>query len=134
MRSPPWKRLVEQLKSDGFESPYLERLSQRLVVDRDSAHAELEKEIRAEMAAALGRTEDKVNLALLELDVAGKAVDAAEGGPRDALVAAITEYNRLREAAERALRDLMIHREAIGIRQHKLLADFYPIPPRRRLP
>lgn len=127
MWEPPWKRLVTDLKSEGFESPYLDRLHDRLHVylDRPS----LEQEILAEMAYALGRAEDKVNHALLRLDVKAREIeDARDAGDRARLT---DEFNALRKDAESALRDLMIHREALGMRRHEPLARLYPIPPRR---
>ncbi len=125
MWEPPWKRLVDDLKDGGFESPYLDRLHARLHVylERPS----LEREILSEMAYALGRTEDKVNVALLELDVKAREIEAAAPADRARRVG---EFNELRARAKAALRDLMIHRESLGMRRHDLLPGLYPIPPR----
>ena len=71
----PWQSLVRELRDTGFESPYLDRL--RVRHDVTAAQEELEKEIIREMAEALGRAGEKVDVALLRLDVAGRALAAA---------------------------------------------------------
>ncbi len=120
---------LRELDRSGVESPYLERLRGRL--DPEAALADLQAEILREQAAALGRAEDKVNLALLELDVLGRRIDALAAtdpaGP--ALLAAFAE-GRVR--AERARWELQVHREALGLRQNAILRELYPIPPARR--
>lgn len=127
MRDAPWTRLVRELKDTGYESPYLDRLRARL--DPAEAVARLETEIVQEMAQALGRTEDKLNYALLRLELAARAIDEAP----DPLVRydRVKEFNTLRDEAIQARRNLQIHREAIGIRRSRMLDDLYPIPPRR---
>lgn len=127
MREAPWTRLVRELKDTGYESPYLDRLRARL--DPAEAVARLETEIVQEMAQALGRTEDKLNYALLRLELAARAIDTAP----DELVRydRVKEFNALREDAIQARRNLQIHREAIGIRRNRMLDDLYPIPQRR---
>ena len=131
--APAWKKLVEDLQAKGHRSPYLDRLRERLPpgVGVGGAVADLQREILQEMASALGRAEDKVNLALLELDVQGKAIDALT--PSDeARPSAIAKFDRLREQAIRALWELRVHREALGFRRNERLAELYPIPPKRR--
>ena len=124
----PWKRLVRELTAAGYESPYLDRLRAR--VDVGLAFESLEKEIAREMASALGRAGEKVDHALLRLELAGREVDAAhEGAERRKR---IEVYNQLRREALRARHELQIHREAIGIRRNRILEQVYPIPPRRR--
>lgn len=127
MRDTPWSRLVRELKDTGYESPYLDRLRARL--DPAEAVARLETEIVQEMAQALGRTEDKLNYALLRLELAAHAIETAP----DELVRyeRVREFNALRQEAIEARRNLQIHREAIGIRRNRMLDDLYPIPPRR---
>ncbi len=127
MREAPWSRLVRELKDTGYESPYLDRLRARL--DPAEAVSRLETEIVQEMAQALGRTEDKLNYALLRLELAARAIDTAP----DQLVRyeRVKEFNALREDAIQARRNLQIHREAIGIRRNRMLDDLYPIPQRR---
>jgi endo-alpha-1,4-polygalactosaminidase (GH114 family) len=64
---PPWKRLVEELKDQGYESVYLDRLRASLDVEQQRA-----------------------------------------------------------EALERR-RELLIHREALGIRRNDILERLYPV-------
>ena len=128
MRAPPWKNLVRDLTRTGFESPYLERLKRR--VDVELATEELEKEIVQEMATALGRAGDKVDYALLRLDVAARAIEEARDPAERRLL--IRHWNGLREEAIEARYELRIHREAVGIRRNRMLETQYPIPPRRR--
>jgi len=127
MREPPWKNLVRHLDDSGYESPYLDRLRARL--DAGGVRQSLETEIIREVAQALGRSEDKVNHALLELELAARAADEAPDHDRPARIA---RFNQLREAALQARQYLRIHREAVGFRRHHDLDQLYPIPPRRR--
>src|SRR5262249_29136400 len=126
-RRPPWKTLVSELKDSGYQSPYLDRLRQRL--DVEQAHATLEQEIVQEIAAALGRTAAKLDYALLRLERAARDLDAAPAGYA---AAGPGRLNALGKDAPRARHELLIHREAVGIRRNDLLEQLYPIPPRRR--
>ena len=122
----PWQSLVRELRDSGIESPYLDRLRARH--DVAAAQEELEKEIIHEMAQALGRAGEKVDVALLRLDVAGKALAAATDAGERARLADV--FNALRDAALTARQELRIHREAVGIRRNDALDREYPIPPR----
>jgi len=126
MREPPWKSLVRHLEDRGYESPYLDRLRARL--DAGGIRQSLETEIVREVAQALGRSEDKVNHALLELELAARAVD--EAADADTRAARIAHFNQVREDALRARQYLRIHREAVGFRRHHDFERLYPIPPR----
>jgi hypothetical protein len=127
-RQAPWKALVTELKDSGYQSPYLDRLRSRL--DVEQAHATLEQEIVAEIAAALGRTAAKLDHALLRLELAERDLDqAADPAARAARAA---RFEALRQEALQARHELLIHREAVGIRRNDVLETFYPIPPRRR--
>jgi hypothetical protein len=122
----PWQSLIRELRDSGFESPYLDRLRARH--DVAAAQEELEKELIREMAEALGRSGEKVDVALLRLEVSGRALAAADDpAERDRLAA---EFNALRNAALQARHELRIHREAVGIRRNDCLDTQYPIPPR----
>lgn len=124
----PWQALVRELKDAGYESPYLDRLRARY--DVAAAQEELEKEIMREMAAALGRSGEKVDVALLRLELAGRALAAArDDDERTRLVAA---FNARRDEALKARHELRIHREAVGIRRNDTLDTEYPIPPKMR--
>ncbi len=128
MRAPPWKTLVQDLARAGFDSPYLDRLKKK--VDVELATDELEKEIVQEMASALGRAGDKVDYALLRLDVVARAIDEAPS-PSERRTR-VARWNQLREEAIQARYELRIHREAVGIRDNRVLEALYPIPPRKR--
>ena len=124
----PWQTLVRELRDAGFESPYLDRLRARH--DVAAAQEALEKEIVREMAQALGRAGEKVDVALLRLELAGRELAAArDDAERARLVAA---FNARREDALTARHELRIHREAVGIRRNEMLDREYPIPPRAR--
>ncbi|MDG2303151.1 MAG: hypothetical protein P8R42_00630 [Candidatus Binatia bacterium] len=127
MRAPPWKTLVRELADSGFESPYLDRLKRK--IDIELGAEELEKEIVQEMASALGRSGDKVDLALLRLDVVARAIDNAQA-PAERRKR-VSDWNAAREEAIEARYELRIHREAVGIRSNRVLESIYPIPPRR---
>jgi len=123
MKDPPWKRLVEELKDQGYESIYLDRL--RASLDVEQQHAILEIEIVQEMAYALGRSAAKVDHALLQLELLQRELPTcASAEQRNALLRAI-ETKRNEALALR--RDLLIHREALGIRRNEILETMYPI-------
>jgi hypothetical protein len=118
--------LVKELQDAGYESPYLDRLRGRL--DVFQAQEQLEKEIVREMAVALGRTEDKLNVALLRLELARKDLDTAADADTGERVARTARFNTLRGEALRARHELLIHREAVGMRRNAILESVYPIP------
>lgn len=125
MSNSRYKAIVAKLRADGFESAYLDRLEERISAEEEETR--LEVEVRAEIAAALGRTGAKVDMAFLELEVAKKALEAAPPGPeREALG---ERYQACRSAAEATRLDLRIHREAIGIRRNRDIDRMYPLPP-----
>jgi hypothetical protein len=128
MADAPWRSLVRDLTEAGHESPYLDRLRRR--IDASRTRESLEKEILREMAAALGRAEDKLNVALLRLELAGRSLEAARD-PVDR-GAAVDDFNARRDDAVRARWELTIHREAIGFRRNDILEQLYPIPPKAR--
>ena len=94
------------------------------------AQETLEAEIVREMAAALGRAEDKVNAALLRLEVAGAALAGA--ADPDARRVWAREFNVRRDHALLARWELLIQRESVGLRRNDVLDELYPIPPRVR--
>lgn len=128
MSERPWQSLVRELRDSSYESPYLERLRARH--DVAAAQEQLEKEIMREIAEALGRSGEKVDVALVRLDLAARAVAAAADD--DERVRAVARFNALREEALRLRHELRIHREAVGIRRNEGLEATYPIPPRMR--
>jgi hypothetical protein len=121
------ERLAHRLKTDGPAAPSLERLRERLgVVESQQA---LEREIAQEIAAALGRSGAKVEAALARLADAGHALDAVsdESERRGCL----ERFEVCRRAALAARHELLIHREAVGIRRHGDLERQFPVPRRR---
>ncbi len=133
MHEPAWKKLAEELKNSNYKSPYLDRLRGRL--PSAAPMNDLMAEILQEMASALGRAEDKVNGALLMLEVTGKKIDALEAsgkeGRRAEIRELVGEFNALREQAKVAVWELRVHREALGFRRNDELEELYPIPPKR---
>jgi hypothetical protein len=92
--------------------------------------AGIEHEIRGEKSSSLGRMGDKLDAALGELPaLAQAAVNSATPGERAAHVAA---FNAARAQAEEAFYWLCVQREAMGVRNHDMLAAMYPIPPKLR--
>lgn len=136
MRDPSVQQLMKRLEGSGHESPYLDRLRAR--IPGGSSVADIELELRQEMAAALGRAEDKVNAALLRLELEAKAIDALVArGERTAQVLEeldrhLATFERLRGDVQKFRWELMVHREALGFRRgHDKLAELYPIPAAR---
>jgi len=97
-------------------------------VDPSVGQEELEREIMREIAAALGRSAEKVEAALARLEAGRCAIDAATD--EDARQRAVDAFEDLRAAALRARHDLLIHREAVGFRRNGMLEAMYPIPRR----
>jgi hypothetical protein len=97
------------------------------MTNRGEALRRTEEEIRAEKAATLGRAGERLEAALAAASEIWRALDAA---------ADPASRNRLREdyaaARKRALdarRVLLIQREAIGLRNHRVVDQRYPEPP-----
>lgn len=132
-RTAPWQKLAADLAEQGVESVYMQRIRQR--VDAEQELKQLEQELAGEIARALGRTEDALNMALAELELleARCAQLARDGAPVLALEQAAQAFNAQRGLAEKRLRDLVIHREAVGFRRNQQLYELFPIPPRKRL-
>jgi hypothetical protein len=124
MWQPAWKHLVTQLKDERFESPYLDRLRQRVHVYLE--RPTLEQEIISEMALSLGKAEDKINVALLKLDVLAHAIRHARS--KQERRTKIREYNQQRAEAKEALFEFLVHRESLGFRRHHGIRELYPIP------
>jgi len=92
--------------------------------------AGIEHEIRGEKSSSLGRMGDKLERALAELPaLAQAAADAATPEERAAHVAA---FNAALSRAEEAFYWLCVQREAMGVRNHDMLAAMFPIPPKLR--
>lgn len=124
------KRLAAELVAQGIESKYLARVMAR--VSPDDQIETLQAELAREIAQALGRSEDKVNVALAELELHRARYERAvrENAPATERQGYAEAFNAQRIVAQAKLRDLLIHREAIGFRRNQMLNDLYPIPPK----
>lgn len=127
-KSPPWQKVAAELAEQRVESRYLELLRRR--VDPEQELKALENELAGEVARALGRSEERLLLALAELDLCEarflRLQEAAADQPT--LNAAADAFNTQRAQAAERLRHLVIHREAAGFRRNQLLYELYPIP------
>lgn len=94
--------------------------------DRVNALLPVEVEFQREKASGLRRTGDKLEELLAQLDQAEREVRAQTGPARAALFA---RYRAVRLEAEKQRWNLMVQREACGLRNHKELDYRYPMPP-----
>jgi hypothetical protein len=109
---------------------------------REEAWRRVEGEIFEAKAQALGRVGERLDLLLERLREVDRRLDVLADRPSrgDALDGEATRgrvrheldvRTRLRDEAARLVRDLIIQREAIGLRFHAPVRERYPIPPRR---
>ena len=95
---------------------------------REEALQRTEKEILAEKAATLGRAGERLEAALR---LATELHDALRDAPAgDARERARERYRQARAGVLEARRILIIQREAIGLRNHRLVDQQFPEPPR----
>jgi len=95
---------------------------------REEALQRTEKEIVAEKAATLGRAGERLEAALRLAALLYEALqEAPEGEARERTRAS---YRQARTRALEARRILIIQREAIGLRNHRLVDQQFPEPPR----
>ncbi len=86
-------------------------------------------EIAQEKAAALGRAGERLEQALAVVTAAARELEATtDDAAQTRLVA---EYERARARAGEARIALLIQREAVGLRHHRIVEQLYPEPPRR---
>jgi hypothetical protein len=90
----------------------------------------LEKEIAGEKAAALGRAGERLETALGRAAAIARALDGARDPASRARLS--REYDDACREAEQARLMLLIQREAVGLRQHRVVDQQFPAPPRRR--
>lgn len=92
----------------------------------------VEQEIAAEKAAALGRAGERLEQARADVaEIAARLDTTVDPRERERLTA---EYGPARERARRARLALVIQREAIGLRHHRIVDQQFPEPPARRPP
>jgi hypothetical protein len=96
---------------------------------RGEGFERLQQEIVKEKAAALGRAGERLEAALEEARLLALAVDAETDPARRA--ARLREYEAARRRAATARMMLLIQREAIGLRHHRVVDQQFPEPPRR---
>jgi hypothetical protein len=86
----------------------------------------VDTEILGEKAAALGRAGERLEAALAELGVVARGLsEAGDDGQRDELRAA---YRAARERVRIARLHLLIQREAVGLRSHRVVDQQFPEP------
>ena len=92
------------------------------------ALARTERDILAEKAATLGRAGERLEQALAEVAASWCRLDAATDAAEGARLA--REYEAAWSRAAEARLILMIQREAIGLRHHRVVEQQFPEPPR----
>jgi hypothetical protein len=90
------------------------------------AQARIEREIAGEKAAALGRAGERLEAALHEAREIAARLAAAPAAEQTLLGLA---YERARARAQAARVALVIQREAVGLRQHRVVDQAFPEPP-----
>lgn len=83
-------------------------------------------ELNEERVAALRRISQALEKLIAELHAAGEMLDGVDGDDRARVIA---EYRDLRARALRYRWYLEVQREAMGLRHHHRLDEFYRIPP-----
>ena len=91
-----------------------------------SQHKQLLKELQEERAAALARISRRLERLLEQLAAMREQIARARDEERAPVVAA---YRGLHTQAVKYRWYLEVQREAVGLRQHQRLDEFYPIPP-----
>ncbi len=86
-------------------------------------------EIRQETSSALGRIGRKLEAALEASRRLGEQLDVLGPGPERAAVFA--RYELARQESETFRYYLEVQREAMGMRDQRLVHSLYPLPPRR---
>jgi hypothetical protein len=129
-----YKHLASELLAHGVDSPFLARLQAHVHVEDRLEVVNVEH--HQEMASALGRTELRVNLAFVELDVCRARYDAAlrRGESTAELARLAMAFNLQRQVVNQRVRELLIHREAIGFHRNEILEELYPLQPKLPLP
>lgn len=91
------------------------------------ASARIAQEIAREKAAALGRAGERLQATLAEALALAARVAAADPAERATLV---RDYDAARARVRAARFALVVQREAIGLRQHRIVDQHFPEPPR----
>ena len=104
----------------------------------DGGNAELQEE----MAVALGKTGDKCVYYFKLLDRAHEEYLIKTDGDEkhcyslEERIVAVQTFNVIRQEADAARRNLIIHRQAIGFywNNHKIIENQFPLPPKLKEP
>jgi hypothetical protein len=92
---------------------------------RDDRYSDLLKELQEERAAALNRISRTLESLIDQLrDTRARL----SGLPEHEKAAALREYRELRERARKYRWYLEVQREALGLRSHTVIDEFYRIP------
>jgi len=92
-------------------------------------HRRINAEIAQEKAVALGRAGGRLEAALAHVVTVGCRLDAATDPGEEARL--LGEYETARARALHARLALLIQREAVGLRHHRVVGQQFPEPPRR---
>jgi hypothetical protein len=92
-------------------------------------HRRINQEIAHEKAVALGRAGERLEEALAHVAAVGRRLDAAPDPDAEARL--LGEYEAAWMRAHRARLTLLIQREAVGLRHHRIVDQQFPEPPRR---
>ena len=93
------------------------------------SHRRINAEIAQEKAAALGRAGERLEAALEHVTSLGRRLDAVSDPAEHARL--LGEYESARVRAIHARLTLVIQREALGLRHHRIVDQQFPEPPRR---
>lgn len=93
------------------------------------AHERVKEEILREKASALGRAGERLEAALGAVSALAAAWRSTADPDARARLAA--EYEHAWGVAERARLALLIQREAVGLRDQRVVDQHFPRPPRR---
>jgi hypothetical protein len=99
---------------------------------RDEAVRRVEAEIVREKAEVLGRAGERLERALGEVRDAARRLEAARDVGGETRAAREREYDEARRRGLAARRTLLIQREAIGLRNHRIVDQEFPEPRPRR--
>ena len=92
-------------------------------------HRRINAELSQEKAAALGRAGERLEAALSRAAKLSRRLDATANLEEQERL--LGEYESARLRALHARLALLIQREALGLRQHKIVDQKFPEPPRR---
>ena len=96
------------------------------MIRRSEGQRRVENEILAEKASALGRAGERLEAALAELHAVARAPADTRDQRRHVELRAT--YSVARERARTARLHLLIQREAVGLRNHRVVDQQFPEP------